>query len=99
MQGLGKDPIDGGITDLRMPDMNGDEPSIRICERDSDIPTIVVTSYSNDALPLTGNIHVFTKLVYPLMLVSWMSEAHSNGTIFRFPAPGRVRKVLPIEAV
>lgn len=74
LKAIENDPIDGIITDFRMPDMNGDELITRIRERRPDIPAIIVTASASE-VPMQGDkTVVFSKPVLPLQLVYRMTD-------------------------
>lgn len=74
LKAIENDPIDGIVTDFRMPDMNGDELISRIRERQPDIPAIIASSSPSEIPPQGGRTDVFSKPVLPRQLVYRMIE-------------------------
>lgn len=74
LSAIESNPVDGVVSDFRMPGMDGNELVTRIRERHPHIPAIIVTAYAN-AVPATDdNTEVLSKPVSPLMLVYRMTE-------------------------
>lgn len=68
------DPIDGIVSDFRMPGMDGDELITRIRERHAHIPAIIVSAYASDVPVQDANTKVFSKPVSPIQLVYRMID-------------------------
>lgn len=77
------DPINGLITDLRMPGMNGTALLAGIRERQPDVPAIILSAYIYEIGGLDDDkTRVVSKPVDPTLLVKWMrdmlSQARTN---------------------
>lgn len=68
------DPIDGVVTDFRMPHMNGYELIQRLRQHQPDLPAIIVTGFANEALHVDGRTPVLNKPVNAKDLVQRMSN-------------------------
>lgn len=71
---IANDPIDGVVTDFRMPDMNGDELLLRIRERQPCVPAIIVSASANEVPAQGDNTVVLSKPVIPIHLVYQMID-------------------------
>lgn len=68
------DPVDGIVSDFRMPGMDGDELITRIRKRHANIPAIIVSAYASDVPAQDANTKVFSKPVSPIQLVYRMID-------------------------
>lgn len=68
------DPIDGVVTDFRMPGMNGEALVKCLRERQPDLPAIIVTAFPDVAPEQNKNTKVFGKPIDPMILVNQMTD-------------------------
>lgn len=68
------DPVDGLITDFRMPGMNGQELLLRLQETNPAIPAIIVSAYPDEIGAKPNNTRVLAKPVEPARLIRCLKE-------------------------
>lgn len=68
------DPIDGLITDFKMPGMNGGELIEKLREEQPDLPAIIVTGFAKEANNADFRTPVLTKPVNASVLIQRMES-------------------------
>lgn len=66
---ISNDPIDGLITDFRMPGMNGGELIQKLREEQPDLPAILVTGFPQEVLNIDTRTPIFSKPVNASVLL------------------------------
>jgi CheY-like chemotaxis protein len=73
------DPVNGMVTDFRMPGMNGLELVRRIRERQPGLPAIIVSAYPSEITLVDSNTKVMSKPVSSSILLQSMKSMLGDG--------------------